>query len=369
MIATNLLLANKEHRNLPPTFPARFAALGLLALALAACGSPAAAPVQAAVPSATAEVSATPVPTIEPTTTQTPTDIPAPQISLEQLTLTDASIGSFTQDEQGNLIYNSPLYNTDVGKNIAIVQQYREVGLDGGPEIWLAPKKYPDAPIVIQDLDTSEIRQGPFRYDNDVRRRLTVPASADYISRNPQLQIFQGTIPLSGIIAEVKDPGYWDVFGISVVLVSDQTEKDGHLVMGAKSYIGAEEDMLAFNFDISLGPVNSDEGVWQTTYSTYARGEKRSYTLNGIITNKGNFRERYTMFSQILIAGFVNVNRDEPSIANQAFGENAFYSAANNDESSTILSILKNTGLPEELSPDIDYEDLSLYGVVLLVFR
>lgn len=348
--------------------PARFAALSLLVLALAACGSPAAAPTQAA-PSATVEAAATPVPTIEPTTTQTPTDIPHPQISLEQLTLTDASIGSFIQDEQGNLIYNSPLYNTDVGKNIAIVQQYREVGLDGGPEIWLVPEKYPNAPIVIQDLDTSEIRQGPFRYDNDVRRRLTVPASADYISRNPQLRVFQGTIPLAGMMAEVKDPGYWDVFGISAVLVSDQTEKDGHLVMGAKSYIGTEEDMLAFDFDVSLGPIDAIEGTWEPFYSTYIGENKHSYFLDNIRTNKGNFRGRYTMFSQILIAGFVNVNRDEPSIANQAFGENAFYSAANNDESSAILSVLKNNGLPEELSPDIAYEDLSLYGVVLFVFR
>src|SRR5690606_3712809 len=105
-------------------------------------------------------------------------------------------------------------------------------------------------------------RQGPFRYDNDVRRRLTVPASAEYISRNPQLRVFQGTIPLSGTIAEAKDPGYWDVFGISAVLVSDQEEKDGHLVMGAKSYIGDEEDMLAFDFDISLGPISPDVGTW-----------------------------------------------------------------------------------------------------------
>lgn len=123
----------------------------LLALALGACSSP----IPETIPTlgATTEPSSTPIPTIEPAPTQTSTEIPAPEITFEQLSQLDPSIGSFVRDEEGNLIYNSPLNGTDVGKNIPVVQQYREVGLSG-PEVWIAPEKYPNAPIVIQDLET-----------------------------------------------------------------------------------------------------------------------------------------------------------------------------------------------------------------------
>ncbi|QYK50504.1 MAG: hypothetical protein KF701_08895 [Anaerolineales bacterium] len=343
--------------------------LALFLLPLLAACSPA---VSQQAATATEAVTATQVPptaTSTPEPTATPTEIPDPEVTFEQLALMDASIGSFVQDEGGKLIYNSPLYNTEVGKNIPVVQQYREVGLDGGGEVWIAPEKYPNAPIVIQDLDTGEIRQGPFRYDNDVRRRLTVSSSAEYIELEEPLRNFTGPIPLSGLVGEVRYPQIWDAYGISAVLVRDQAEKDGHLVMAAKSYIGDEEDMLAFYFDIALGPVDTAEVSWNSFYATYVGENRSSYTFDGIVANRGNFRGRYTMFNQIIIVGIYNVDSMQAIPSGHGFAPNAGYSYANNEETSAVLSILKFGGLPNELKEGIDYTDLSIYGVVTLVFR
>lgn len=366
MNATSLPSARKGRLILPNRHAVRCTALGLLALALAACGNQAVSATTTPASTAT-ETHPTSIPTLSHLPTAT--EVPNPEATFEQLTLMDASIGSFAQDEEGNLIYNSPLYNTEVGKNIPVVQEYREVGLDGGEEVWIAPEKYPNAPIVIQDLDTGEIRQGPFEYDNDVRRRLTVPNSPAY-EGDEGVRSFRGSIPLSGTIDIISYPGYWDTYGISVVLTGNPVEKNGHLVMSAKSYVGDESDMLSFPFNISLGSTETSGGDWWGPfYETYVGNNRRYFYLSHIISNAGNFQERYSLFSQVILNGIFNVRSRDIIPSGHQYATNAYYSQENATETNEIISILQTGGVPALLREEVNYEDLSLYGVIMLILK
>lgn len=100
----------------PTALPARLAALGLLALALAACGSQAAAPTQTAAPSATAEASSTPTPeptaTLVPTATEFPYELP-PLPSLEGITVEKLPECDLSVLGQSDLTYYASVMTED----------------------------------------------------------------------------------------------------------------------------------------------------------------------------------------------------------------------------------------------------------------
>ncbi|QYK50185.1 MAG: hypothetical protein KF701_07250 [Anaerolineales bacterium] len=118
----------------PTALPARLAALGLLALALAACGSPAAAPTQTVAPSATAEPYSTPTEESSPTPEATPTvNIDAlPKSEVAQL----LAEGHISYPEHWNNeqrrefgIAMAEYVNTEVGSDKAYVEMnFPEIG-------------------------------------------------------------------------------------------------------------------------------------------------------------------------------------------------------------------------------------------------
>ncbi|MBX3046187.1 MAG: hypothetical protein KF698_04250 [Anaerolineales bacterium] len=100
----------------PTALPARLAALGLLALALAACSSPAAEPTQTIAPSATAEASSTPTPeptaTLVPTATEFPYELP-PLPSLEGITVEKLPECDLSVLGQSDLTYYASVVTED----------------------------------------------------------------------------------------------------------------------------------------------------------------------------------------------------------------------------------------------------------------
>ncbi|MCL4258490.1 MAG: hypothetical protein KJZ53_08185 [Anaerolineales bacterium] len=349
-------------------------ALLLLPL-LAACG-PAANQPAIATPAATAtEAPPTTTPTPQPSPSPTPTEAPDPEVTFEQLLEMDASIGSFAQDVQGNLIYNSPLYSTEVGKNIPVVQQYREVGLDGGSEIWIAPEKYPNAPIVVQDLDTGEIRQGPFRYDNDVRRRLTLNdnSAGTPSGRIYEIPVLEGLsdlreVPLTFITTRENMFGVYHGFAISLFAIGVPIEESGHLVVPVKSYVGDEKDFFAFEYNLALGPTVSSNGHWNPYYETFRVGSRVDYDFEDILSGAGNFAGRIPLYEQMFINGMYDVSSRE-SIHSNYFASNNYYAEENSEASRVVLEVLKTGGFPDELSETINYSEPFLFGAQLFITR
>lgn len=352
-----LQITLEKRRKLLKLCPLSF--LTLIVFLLATACSPAAPQAIADQPLEIPTEAQSPTPTVEPTPTLAPTEIPDPEVTFEQLALMDASIGSFVQDEEGNLIYNSPLYNTEVGKNIPVVQQYREVGLDGGREVWIAPEKYPNAPIVVQDLDTGEIRQGPFRYDNDVRRRLTMPRSEGAL-KGMEGQL----VDLNFINTERYE--VWDYYDIAMLPNGEIVEQNGHLVLPVKSYVGDTGDSLVFEYYLPLGPVDEDNGYWNPYYTTYTNGRRFSYTFKEILDYFDSFSSRFSDGTQFVVSGSYTTP-DRANIPNTLYVSNDYY-LFENPGSEAIISILKTAGLPKDLSRLNEGKNLYLFGVKFFFF-
>lgn len=342
----------------------RSLALGILAFTLAACGNPAATPTPIQAAELTATTSAlVSTATVEPTPTLVPTEVPDPEVTFEQLALMDESIGKFTQDQEGNLLFHAALYNPEVGQNIPVVQQYRELGLDGGPEIWVAPNKYPYAPIVIQDLDTGEIRQGPFSYDNDVRRRLTLP--------RPDRPFGAA---LEGMDGQLVDLNFvetarvlvWDYYGISMFPNGEIVEQYGHLVLPVKSYVGDAEDLLVFEYYLPLGPTDEANGHWDPYYTTDTGGQRFGYTFKDILNYFDSFSSRFRIGVQFAVSGSYTTP-DRLNIPNTLYASNDYY-LLENPGSEAIISTLETAGLPEDLSSLNEGQNLYLFGAKFFFF-
>lgn len=332
-------------------------------LLLAACGS-AASQMEIAAPSVSvASTTPTPLPTATSTPEPTATPLPDPEVSFEELQQIQSSWGSFSFGENGNLIYNSPLYS-QVGKNIPTLQQYREVGLSGKPEIWIAPSKYPDAPMFVQDVDTGEIRQGPFRYDDDVRRRLTLPASG-VLYKTPIMEGMQGAQPALNF-AETMDFNGLKIFAISALSIGELLEQSGHLLMPVKSYIGDEDDYFALYYHLALGPTDPKNGHWNPFYDTYRSGNEHSYYLEHILNGAGNFSGRIGLHEQMLIVGLHAFSSRE-SIPQNFYSSNYYYAYDYMPESQQVIFILQNAGLPADL--ELGGTEIRLFGNTAFVSR
>lgn len=357
---------SQKHRSLPMGIYYCYwlIRLSFLALVLAACSPAASEPAATVAPTITAvETSLAAVtPTAEPT--PTPTEIPDSEVSFDQLVQIDSSWGEFVQAEDGSLIYNSSL-NSEVGKNVPMIQQYRETGLDGGAEVWVAPEKYPNAPLFIQDVDTGEIRQGPFRYDDDVRRRLTMPSSGS-LYKSPITEGLEATQPALNFVETMNFNGL-DLFAISVLSRGDILERDGHLLMPVKSYVGDEKDHLAFYYNLALGPTDPENGHWNPFYDTYRNGSLHSYYLEHIINGAGDFSGKIGYSEQMVITGVYSFSSRE-SIPQNFYSSNYYYAYEHMEESRLVISILQSAGFPSDSSGG-DSETPLLFGTVRFIPR
>lgn len=213
-------------------------------------------------PSVSAPISEV-TPTEQPTVAPTPTEAPKTEIGIEELSQIDPALGSFTEDEEGRLIYNSAL-ESEVGKNVVFVREEREIGLSGGPEIHFSPADHPNAPAVIYEVDTGEFRKGPFGYI-DIEKDLMLHEGYDTSSSHVLDAIHESKIPSNYIdFIEGENFTMYALSAFPQEVTFDN--RGGYFAFHVATPISTNNDNYALFYDVILSPYEK-----RSTYRTYTR--------------------------------------------------------------------------------------------------
>ncbi|MBX3046513.1 MAG: hypothetical protein KF698_05915 [Anaerolineales bacterium] len=350
--------------------------LALLLLPLLAACSPATSePATTATEAATA---APPTAIFTPEPTAAPTEIPLLEVTFEQLSQMDRSLGSFTQDDAGNLLYSSPLQSA-VGKNVEFIQEERTIGLGGGPETWFSPAEHPNAPAVIYDRLTDEFRRGPFGYIEINKDGYTFIKRGEYGGGISTLDFLVGK-KISNNFVELIQKDNATMYAVSVFPQEEFSleNKDGYFSLLVATPIDSSGSSYSLIYRVILFPYEKDPA-----YKGYLSLYNNKIPEQGFALSEDNgieplrtdeeyrrkaiiyFRDTWRTGSQSLVYGM----REAPSredIPREAGSQHYFLSQYRlsydkSEQMDILFRILESGALPEDLTKV--GESLKLFGL------
>lgn len=327
----------------------------------------------------TAAATEAPTATFTPEPTATPTEIPLLEVTFEQLSQMDSSLGSFAQDDEGGLIYSSPLESA-VGKNVEFIQEERAVGLGGGPETHFSPAEHPNAPAVIYDRLTGEFRRGPFGYIEIKKDGYTFIERGQYGRGTPTLDYLIGKRIPNNFVELIQNNNA-RMYAVSVFPQEEVSfeNKNGYFSLLVATPIGDKGDNYSLFYDVIFSPYekNSTYRFYMSFYQNSLPEIGTALTeehMDNLRRSDEEYRNRVNdimrttlrVGSQSLIYGMREADSKE-DVPNEGVGTgNEFlsqYRLANyhSESMNTLFDILESGALPEDLENVT--ESLKMFGV------